>query len=251
MKVSIITVVYNDQKNIINCIKSVENQDYLNIEHIIIDGKSTDSTLKIIKENLSSKIKILSEKDNGMYNALNKGIELSSGDIIGVLHSDDIFYSNKTISSIVENFNEKTDLIYGKGMYFNDFNGSAKRIYPSNNFKKYYLYFGWIPLHTTIFIRKSKLIKYGYYEEHFRIASDYDISLKWFLNKDLNKKYISKWFVKMKLGGLSTNIKNQKLKSNEDLTIINKYNLFGYFTLFFKIFRKIPHYILPKLIKYK
>ena len=140
MKVSIITVVYNDQKNIINCIKSVENQDYLNIEHIIIDGKSTDSTLKIIKENLSSKIKILSEKDNGMYNALNKGIELSSGDIVGVLHSDDIFYSNKTISSIVDNFNEKTDLIYGKGMYFDDFNSSAKRIYPSNNFNKYFLY---------------------------------------------------------------------------------------------------------------
>ena len=74
-------------------------------------------------------------------------------------------------------------------MYFDDFNSSAKRIYPSNNFNKYYLYFGWIPLHTTIFIRKSKLIKYGYYEENFRIASDYDISLKWFLNKEINKMF--------------------------------------------------------------
>jgi len=251
MKVSIITVVYNNENNILKCINSVKNQTYKYIEHIIIDGDSNDKTVSLINKNLNSKILFQTEKDTGMYNALNKGIKKSSGDIIGILHSDDIFYSNTIIEDIVRNFKKSDDIIYGNGMYFLNFNENARRIYKSNIFSKFYLYFGWIPLHTTIFCRRNIFDNYGLYSEKYKISSDYEISLRWFFNKNINKKFYNKWIVKMQLGGLSTNLDNQKIKSTEDYEIIKKFKLLGIITLFFKILRKVPQYLIPKIIKYK
>lgn len=253
MKISIITACYNREKTISAAIESVLNQNYDEIEYLIIDGKSKDGSMNIINQYKDKIDVIISEKDTGIYNALNKGIVNSTGDIIGILHSDDIFYDKTTISQIIELFkNTDTDIVYANGMYVNKNDTSkVKRIYKSCTFKSYYLYLGWIPLHTTIFVRKEIFNKYGFYREDFKIASDYEISLRWFKNKNIKKVFLNKWIVKMRLGGESTNMRQQKLKSSEDLRIINEYNLLGKLTLFFKIFRKIPQYIFPILLKYK
>ena len=252
MKVSIITIVYNNQACIKSCLESVLSQSYPNIEHIVIDGGSTDGTQKQIEPFINKLGYYISEKDTGLYNALNKGIKKATGDIIGILHSDDVFYSSDTISKIVVSFqNSDADLVYANGMYVDKENISlVKRIYKAKPFGKCYLNFGWIPLHTTIYVKKEVFEDFGLYNESYSIASDYDISLRWFQNSAIKKHFLNEWVVKMRLGGKSTTASLQKRKSKEDLQIIKKYNLLGSFTLFCKIIRKIPQYTLPKVIKY-
>lgn len=252
MKVSIITIVYNNQDCIVDCLQSVKNQTYTNIEHIVIDGGSTDGTQQKMEGFKNNLAYYSSEKDNGLYNALNKGIKNATGDIIGILHSDDVFYEPDTISKIVSGFKKsKADLVYANGMYVaKDDVSFVKRIYRAKPFKHYFLNFGWIPLHTTIYVKRELFEKYGFYNENYSIASDYDISLRWFKNKQLTTYFLNEWVVKMRLGGKSTTAALQQKKSTEDLEIIKRYKLAGVFTLGFKIARKIPQYILPKIFKY-
>ncbi|MCL2596431.1 MAG: glycosyltransferase [Paludibacter sp.] len=252
MKISIITIVYNNADFIEECIQSVLNQDFENIEYIVIDGGSTDGTRQIIEKYYDKIAFYISEKDNGLYSALNKGITHSTGDIIGILHSDDVFFEKNTLSEIARTF-EKTnaDLVYANGQYVDEQDiNKVKRIYPAKVFKKYYLKFGWIPLHTTIYVKRKIFEKYRLYDENYSIASDYDISLRWFFTDEIKKVFLDKWVVKMRLGGKSTSMNLQKRKSAEDLKIIKKYKLWGRFTLFFKIVRKIPQYTLPKIKRY-
>lgn len=252
MKVSIITIVFNNADCIVDCLKSVQSQTYPNIEHIVIDGGSTDGTQARIAPYFPKLGYYVSEPDKGLYNALNKGIRQSTGDIIGVLHSDDLFYNNQTISEIVHHFDStKADLVYANGLYTNRQQlDRVKRVYLVKSFKPHYLYFGWIPLHTTIYVKKEVFTKYGLYSEDFRIASDYEISLRWFGQNKLIKSHLNKFVVRMRLGGKSTTLKLQKLKSSEDFSIIRQYKLFGLLTLSLKILRKIPQYLIIKFIKY-
>lgn len=253
MKISVITIVYNNRDCISSCIESVLSQSYSNVEHIVIDGGSTDGTQKIIEPYISKLGYYKSEKDNGLYNALNKGIKQATGDVIGILHSDDFYFDEYVLENVVDSFkNTSADLVYGNGMYVaeNDVN-TVRRVYKAKPFKKRYLGFGWIPLHTTIYVKKNIFQEYGFYNEDYSIASDYDISLRWFTNKKIEKVFLNKYLVKMRLGGKSTTAILQKLKSSEDFAIINEFKLFGWFTLFFKIFRKIPQYIIPRIRNYE
>lgn len=247
MKISIITIVYNREYCIADCIQSVLNQTYKNIEHIVIDGGSTDGTQKQI-EPLTDKIAVyISEKDDGIFDALNKGIKNSTGDVIGILNSDDFFYQPETIDKVVQAFiHSGADLVYAKGLFVdqNDLS-KVKRIYPSKPFQKRYLFYGWIPLHTTIFVRREVFSRYGLYNPGYTIASDYEMSIRWFRNDRIKKFFLNEWVVNMRLGGLSTSAKLQFRKSKEDLRIINRYRLNGLFTLACKIGRKIPQYIVP------
>lgn len=249
IKVSIITIVYNNKEFIADCLNSVKKQSYANIEHIVIDGGSSDGTQEIIAPFVSDLGFYISEKDTGLYNALNKGIANCSGDVIGLLHSDDFFYDTQTVAKVAKKFEEScADLVYANGMYVDRKNTSlVKRIYKSKKFKKRYLKWGWIPLHTTIYVKKSIFDQFGIYNESYRIASDYEISLRWFFNKKINKSFLNQWVVKMRLGGKSTTAKLQNEKSREDFKIIQNYPLFGIFSLVFKIIRKIPQYIFPRL----
>lgn len=252
MKVSIITIVYNNVQYIESCIKSVLSQTYSNIEHIIIDGGSTDGTLDVIKPYIPNLGYFVSERDNGLYNALNKGIKVATGDVIGILHSDDFFYETNTIEKIVNSFaSSNADLLYANGMYVERENHeNIKRVYKSKPFKKRFLNFGWIPLHTTIYVKKEIFKDYGLYDESYHIASDYEISLRWFQEEQIRKHFLDHWVVKMRLGGKSTNFRLQKRKSLEDLDIIKKRKLLGLTTLFFKIFRKVKQYLITKIKKY-
>jgi glycosyltransferase len=246
VKISIVTIVYNNKNNIADCIQSVRDQNYKDIEHIVIDGGSTDGTQAIIESNIEGIAHYISEKDNGLYNALNKGIKLASGDIIGILHSDDIFFSHDTLQIVERKFQEtNADLVYANGLYVDKEDESkVKRVYNSRPLRKIYLFFGWIPLHTTIFVRSSIFQKYGLYNENYSISSDYDISIRWFKNDNINKVFLNQFVVKMRLGGKSTSASLQRKKSSEDLLIIKNHRLCGYLTLFFKIIRKIPQYLI-------
>ncbi len=247
MKVSIVTVVYNNKDFVKDCIESVLSQNHPNIEHIVIDGGSTDGTQMQIEQFNDKLAYYISEKDNGMYNGLNKGINQATGEIVGILHSDDLFYESNTVKKIVDIFcSSNADLVYANGIYTDKDNvGVIKRIYNSKPFKKKYLKFGWIPLHTTIYVKKDVFKKYGLYNENYKIASDYEISLRWFQEPNLKKVFFDQRVVKMRLGGKSTSFNLQKMKSIEDLTIIRNFNLLGVITLISKIIRKIPQYISP------
>ncbi|NJB83250.1 glycosyltransferase family 2 protein [Wenyingzhuangia aestuarii] len=253
MKVSIITIVYNNEASIETTIKSVASQTYQDIEYIVIDGGSTDNTNTIINNHKDKIDYYVSEPDKGLYNALNKGIRAATGDVIGILHSDDLFYSKNTIKNIANAFAEsKADVVYANGMYVDKEDISqVKRIYKAKKHKKRYLNFGWIPLHTTIYVKKEIFKTYGLYDESYRIASDYEISLRWFQEDSIKKYFLNEWVVKMRLGGKSTTAKLQKLKSTEDLKIIHQKKLLGQLTLFFKILRKVPQYIIPKFKNYQ
>ena len=250
MKVSIITVVYNNKLCIAGCIKSVLNQTFKNIELIVVDGGSTDGTQQEIEPFIDKLGYYISEKDKGIFDAYNKGIKQATGDIIGILNSDDFFFETKTVEKIVQAFQEsKADLVYAKGMFVsqNDIS-KVQRIYTSNPFKKSYLSFGWIPLHPTIYVRKEIYDQYGLYDPQFSIASDYEISLRWFKNDQVKKYFLNTWVVKMRLGGKSTSPKLQKRKSTEDLKIIKQHKLNGWLTLSCKIGRKIPQYLIPQIM---
>lgn len=251
MKVSIITVVYNNKCHIADCFQSLVNQSYKDVEYIVVDGGSTDGTLEELKENKRQIDIFISERDQGLYDALNKGIRLATGEIVGILHSDDLFYNQEVISDVVAKFMEtNADLVYAKGVFVDRNNPiKVKRIYGSTHFRKWFLYFGWMPLHTTIFVRKDVFKRSGLYGLKYSIAGDYDISLRWFLDDNVRKEFLDEFTVKMRLGGKSTSMKHQKTKSLEDLVIIKEHGLWGVFTLGFKLLRKVLQYLMPYFIK--
>jgi glycosyltransferase len=243
MKVTIITATHNSEKSLLKCIESVKSQDYKNIEHIVVDGDSTDKTLEIIQANRHSITAYISEKDSGIYEALNKGLRLSTGDIVGFLNSDDVLADNTTISQIVTAFETTAcDVLYGDLLYKSRKNGNTKtvRYWKSNDFKEESLKYGWMPPHPTLYCRKEIYDKFGFYEEKYRIASDYDYILRIFKNKGLKKLYLPLTIVKMDLGGISNNsIRNLIAKSAEDYRIIKKHRIGGFYTLIGKITRKV------------
>ena len=223
MNISIITVCYNSEKYIKTAIKSVLLQTYNDIEYIIIDGGSKDTTISIIKDfepKFSGRLKWLCEADNGIYDALNKGIEKATGDVIGFVHSDDLLASSEIISKIARIFEEeKVDGVYGDLQYVNKEDTSKViRYWKSEAFKPKLLEKGWMPAHPTLFLRKEVYEKHGNFNLNYKIAADYDLMLRIFSDPDLNFKYLPMVFTKMRVGGASNrSLKNIKLKSQEDL----------------------------------
>lgn len=251
MKISIITIVYNNADCIVDCLKSVQAQSYAAVEHIVIDGGSTDGTQEQIAPYIDQLGYYVSEPDKGLYNALNKGIQHCSGELIGILHSDDLFYDSDTLKSVANTFHRnQADLLYANGVYVQKQNTDlVRREYTAKPYKPSLLPLGWIPLHTTIYVRAEVFKQYGLYNESYKIASDYDISLRWFLEPKIKKVFLNQFVVKMRLGGKSTTLKLQKTKSMEDYNIIQQYPLFGICTLLLKIARKIPQYLVPQIPK--
>jgi len=243
MKVSIITATYNSQETVLDTIDSVATQTYDNIEHIIIDGKSTDSTLLIIKENSDKISKIISESDNGIYDALNKGIKNATGDVIAFMHADDIYANNTIIEKVVKLFNEKqTDSVYGDLQYVskNDTN-KVIRFWKSEEFIFSKLKKGWMPPHPTFFVKKEIYNKFGYFDTSYRIAADYDIILRFLGKHKISTSYLPEVMIKMRVGGESNkSIENIIKKMREDVKALKKNKLGNWHTVFMKNIIKIP-----------
>ncbi|RZK36635.1 MAG: glycosyltransferase [Pedobacter sp.] len=211
MKISIITVVYNGQIFLEDCIQSVISQSYKNIEYIIIDGGSTDKTLPIIDKYKAFISNSLSESDQGLYDAINKGIKLASGKVIGLLNSDDMFAANNVISEIASAFteNSKIDAVYGDLNYITSNEGIVIRVWKSKQANFQDITNGWMPAHPTLYIKKDIIEQYGNYAVDLGTAGDYDFILRYFYTNRLNALYIPKLMVNMRLGGVS----NRNLES--------------------------------------
>ncbi|MFV0391971.1 MAG: glycosyltransferase family 2 protein [Paludibacteraceae bacterium] len=247
MKISIITATYNSGRTLQRTIDSVREQDYATIEHIIIDGGSTDETLRIIEKNKSSISVFVSEKDNGIYDALNKGIKLATGSVIGFLNSDDVYYNQQVISEIVTHFeSKKADVVYGSIVYQTKQKMSNKiiRYWESNEFDSRSLRFGWMPPHPTMYCLKEIYDKYGLYDDSYKIAADYDFILRVFKEPLVVKSYIPFVLVKMDVGGVSNNsLSNIYKKTIEDYKAIKKNKIGGISTLILKNFRKLNQFV--------
>jgi len=248
MKISIITATFNSGKFIESSIKSILKQNYKKFEIIIIDGLSTDSTIKKIKTLLDkhNNIKFFSEKDLGIYHALNKGIEKANGDIIGFVHSDDLLYNKNVLSNIIDVFkNSNTDGVYGDLQYVEKQNtNKVIRYWKSKDFKPNLINKGWTPPHPTLYLRKKVYEKHGFFDLNYKISSDYDFMTKIFMDNTFNFKYIPKVITKMRVGGISNkNIKNILIKSIEDYKVIYKNGSGGIITLLRKNTSKIKQFI--------
>jgi glycosyltransferase involved in cell wall biosynthesis len=204
MKVSIITVCYNSESTILETIHSVLSQTYPNIEYIIVDGNSRDKTVDIIKAFNSEISKWISETDNGLYDAMNKGISLATGDIIGILNSDDTFYSEKTIEQIVDfHMEHKIDASVGNIIQWDNMK-NVKRKYSSINWNPVKLKIGFMPPHPSIFLKKELFTTYGFYSNEFKIAADYELITRFFFKNNINWMYSDIITTSMLTGGLSS-----------------------------------------------
>lgn len=216
MKVTIITVTFNSEKYLESCLLSVINQLYPNIEHIIIDGKSTDKTISIINKYQDKIAGWISETDRGMYDAINKGMEMATGEIIGILNSDDILSNENVIEIIVNEFKKHhTDSIYGDLLYVDseDVN-HVYRIWKGKKFNRNNFKLGWMPAHPTFYFKKELYHKFGGYENHFYSAADYELMCRYLFKNKATAHYIPYLLVKMRRGGQSNNNIKTRLRAN-------------------------------------
>lgn len=264
MKISIITSCYNRENTIYDCINSIIKQDYPNIEYIIIDGKSQDHTMQIVssfeaeitkesfqKHHPQFSIKIISEPDHGMYEAINKGIKMATGDYIGLVHSDDFLYTSHTISHIVEMIKKTSaDFLYGDGLFVDSHNtNKIIRKWIGGKYRLWKVRHGWLPLHPTCYIRREVMLRNGLYNETYKIAADSDLLFRYLISGQLTVVYLNEYIIKMRMGGLSTDSKRRKEMWMEDLRMYNSHGINPHFTKIEKIMWKIPQFIKAKFKK--
>ncbi len=217
MKLSIITVVYNNVEGIRSAIESVISQDFSHIEHIVVDGGSTDGTIEIINEYLDKISVFISEPDKGIYDALNKGILLASGDVVAILHSDDKFCNTHVCSDIMKYMDKtRTEFCFSDMVIVDNLSGKILRYYMASYFKRWMFRIGWMPPHPTCFIKKSLFDEFGLYSLDYKVAGDFDFLVRIFYARDINWAYLNRVTVKMRQGGVSnTGFSSKKLIAKE------------------------------------
>ena len=245
MKISVITAVYNCQQTISQAIESVLSQTYDNFESVVIDGGSTDGTLEKLEKFRSRLDVLISEPDRGIYDALNKGIKYSTGDVVGFLHADDIFVDADVLIQIAACFiDPAVQAVYGDLVYVkhNDLN-KIVRYWQARNFNAVELSQGWMPPHPTFYVRRSVYEKLGGFDSSLRIAADYDIVLRFLAVNKIKAAYIPRAIVKMRVGGLSNrSIMNILIKSHEDYIVLRRHKVGGLKSLLWKNVRKLRQF---------
>ena len=229
MKISVITATWNSEKTIGDTLRSVFNQSFTDVEHIIKDGGSKDDTLEICK-NFEQKyykdeckgrtINILSDKDKGIYDAMNQGVKAATGDVIGILNSDDFYTSDDVLARVAEEFEKNPELeaVYGDIHFVKDENlKKCTRYFSSRYFRPWALRFGFMPAHPSCYVRREVYDKYGLYDLDFRTSSDFEMMVRLFVKEKIRSKYINKDFVTMRAGGESTAGLEAKRKVNRDI----------------------------------
>ena len=246
-KVTIITVTYNSAAYLQDCINSVRSQNYPNIEYIIVDGKSTDGTMGIVRKNNEAVDYWISETDKGMCDAINKGMAVAPGDIIGILNSDDVLDNDNVITTIVNCFEKYgVDSIYGD-LEFVDRNDVNKvmRIWKGQPFKRSRFRYGWMPAHPTFYIKRSLVEKYGFYENHYYSAADYEFMSRYLYLNKVSSYYIPELLVRMRMGGQSNvNIKQRLRANRRDYLAMKKNRIpFAFFVSILKPLIKVHQFV--------
>lgn len=247
MKVSIITVCFNSDKTIEDTLKSVASQTYSNIEYIVIDGLSSDSTNDIVKKYSDIVSVHISEKDDGLYDAMNKGIKVATGDVVGILNSDDVFFDDSIIQKVVDNF-EGNDCIYADVGFYKGENLEVKvRHYSSKGFTLHKLARGMMPAHPSLYVRRECFDQAGLYNKNYKIASDFDMVARLFSLLEFKSSYIPSELVKMRLGGISTGGFRANYLLNKEIIISCKSNNIK--TNWFMVLSKYPEKLLGYFFK--
>ncbi len=256
MKISIITAVHNNKLHIGDCVNSVLAQTYPDIEYIVVDGGSTDGTMEIVSRLTSGSsrlARVLSEPDNGIYDALNKGIKLATGDVIGFLHSDDIYAGSSVIGKVAAAMGQSSaDSCYGDLLYVaRDDTERIIRYWRSRPFEKGLFKKGWMPPHPTFFVKKKIYDRYGVFNTDFKIASDYELMLRLLEKENISTWYIPEVLIKMRTGGASSrNLKNIIIKTAEDYRAWKANALkHKFYTIPFKNLSKIPQFFSRKGVR--
>lgn len=221
MKVSIITATYNNAKTLGDTIKSVLGQTYHDIEYIVVDGASKDNTIDVIHQyepQFEGRLKWISEKDNGIYDAMNKGIRMATGDVVGILNSDDYFTGNDVVERLASAFDDKSlDAVYGDIHFIRDGQPDrCFRYYSSKPFRPLWLRFGFMPAHPSFYCRKEVFDKAGLYKTDYKIGSDYEMMVRLFVVHKIRAKYLPIDFVTMRTGGVSTRNVKSRMQLIED-----------------------------------
>ena len=270
MKISLITACYNSAETIGTAIESVLSQKGVDVEYIVVDGGSKDGTVDIIKEyadkTLNSQLltpnftfRWLSESDQGMYDAINKGIKMATGDIVGILNADDMFESEDTLAHVVEAFGsggvesggvgERVDCVYADIRFVKDDLQTTSRYYSAKHWKPWMLQWGKMPPHPSVYIRRELFDRYGVYKLGYDIAADYELLIRYLRMAKLNTRYLNECLVKMRMGGKSTRGWESFMTLNKEIVRANLEN--GYFCCFPRLlpkyFFKVFEFILPRL----
>lgn len=265
MKVTIITVCYNRQATIADAIDSVLRQDYPDLEYLIIDGASNDGTLQKIQSCLdharqhgqtelirrhAQQTVLVSEPDHGMYEALNKGMRRATGDVIGLVHSDDTLFDTTVVSSYVERFTQTAaDLVYADGQFVDMQDPQlVRRLWVSGNFRRWKVRFGWLPLHPTVYIRRSAINFDVLYDEHYRVAADTKFLIYYLHEMPLRVSYLPQFTIRMRMGGLSTDPRRSRMIYQEDVSIYTYYGFhFPHADKVMKMMWKVPQFFNAQL----
>lgn len=245
MKVSIITSCYNRESTIKGSIESVLAQDYPDIEYVIVDGLSNDGSMNVINQYKGKVTKIVSEPDHGMYEAINKGIRMATGDIIGLVHSDDFLYDNHVISDVVKRFEEtNADFLYGDGVYVN-YKDTTRlvRNWIGGSYHRWKVGLGWLPLHPTCYIRRDVMMREGLYDESYKIAADSDLLFRYLYMANLKVTYLKRKIIRMRMGGLSTDSAKRKQMWDEDVRMYRSHGRWGIPSKLLKMAWKVPQFI--------
>lgn len=242
MKISIITATYNSADTIIDTLNSVQHQNYNNIEHIVIDGASNDKTLSLLNLKQNKISKFLSESDQGIYYAMNKGIALATGDIIGFLNSDDFYTSNNVLSKVIKVFNDNPELdaCYADLIYVDKLDTNKTiRHWQSDKFKPGFFSKGWCPPHPTFFVKKSVYEKFGHFNTNYQIASDVELMMRFLEVKKINFSYIPELWVKMRTGGTTNKSVMNIIKQNIEIVNALRFHNLPYNMISFFLFKTI------------
>ena len=219
MKISIVTVVYNCVNTIRGCIDSVLAQDYDDVEYIIIDGGSNDGTVDVVNEYKSGIARFVSEKDKGIYDAMNKGVRMATGDVVGILNADDFFYSNDTLSKIAAAFkgNAQLDATIADIVFVNENNSRILRHYHAKKWRPSKFAWGFMPPHPSFFSKRRLFDELGYYKIDYKIAADYELLIRYLYVNKINYQYLPISTTRMRMGGVSTKTLNSIITLNKEI----------------------------------
>lgn len=241
-RVTVITTCLNRVKTIGRSIESVLSQDYPDIEYIVVDGASTDGSVEVIRSYGRRITKVISEPDGGMYEAVNKGIRLATGDVVGLLHSDDVFYDRTVISRIMDAlWHSDADMVYGDGLFARD--GRVVRNWVSGPCSRWKLRMGWLPLHPTCYVRRSCMERLGLYDERYSIAADTEWLFRYLFIHRVTTIYLAEYIVRMDMGGLSTGKATRRRAWSEDVALYSAHSMPALFMKLMKMMWKVPQFV--------
>ena len=235
MKISIVTVTYNSASTLRGTIESVLSQTYQDIEYIIVDGLSKDNTMEIIREyepRFNGRMRYVSEKDSGLYDAMNKGIKMATGEVVGIINSDDFYHRQDIIQIVAETMSDKyVQAVYGDVRFVNPNDlKTTVRYYSSRIFRPSLFRYGFMPAHPTFFTYKKFFDEFGYYKLNYKIAADYELLVRFLHSHAVQAKYIKTDFMKMRTGGISTASVKSNIVLNKEIVRACKEN--GVWTCF-------------------